>query len=553
MRIMKLAVLAVPIFSLLIAIGPASSHADEKASRAREVVAVVNGEEIYLDELEGSIVARHKGMTGEAPVARVDYEAVLNRLINSRLVVQEALDVGLDERPEIKEKVQRFADRTLAKMLQGKVLKDTIADEDDIERIYRDEVRRWKFRAISFGDLDQAGAFRSEMIGGGDFEDVGEKYVKEGLAVWVGQEQEVREAEIAPEISAAFLGSKTGTTTQVIQAAGRFFVFKLIGVSYPEDPALRKRAARKALKLKREKVIQAYTGELFKKYATVNREVLESIGKGDFTDIKEDKRTVAEIPGEAPVLVADLLYHLQGEFYHGGRESEHREALTSDAEAVLREALEETLYLKEARHLGMERTEPYLEAVKGYERSLVFSMYMEQFLVPQARLTDEEVRSEYETRTDEYLMPQTVKVQSLTFDDEKSAQKALASLGKGADLNWLSRNTRGVKGDGITDEELTLKSLPQELQAQLTGAASGDTALYESEPGTYKVIIVRDYPPRAREPFEKVRPSIAKKLFGERLNQVIDDLAAELRKLSEITIFKEKLDKGPPPQDRGEN
>ena len=553
MRIMKFAVLAIPVFCLFTAVGSVSSQADEETTRAREVVAVVNGEEIYLEELEEAVAARHRCMSEDNPVAWVGFERALNRLIDSRLLVQEALDVGLDERPEIRENIRRFSDRTLVKLLQEKLLREVKADEDDIERIYRDEVRRWKFKAIVFGDFDQASAFRGEMKEGGDFEAVGEKYVQEGVAAWEGAELEVREAEIAPEINAAFLGKEAGSVTQVITAAGRFFVFKLTEVSYPDDPASRRRAVRKALTLKRKEVISEHTDGLLNKYATIDRDILTTIGKGDFTDVEGDSRVVAEISGEDPVLVFDLLGHLQKESYHGGEVLEHRETLASKAESVLKDALEETLYLKEARLLEIDRTDRYRETVAAYKKSLVFGMYIEEFLAPQARLKDEEVRDAYEARTEEFLMPQTVRVQSLTFTEEDSARKALESLNRGTDLKWLSRNARGLKENGIADEELTLESLPQDMEGHLSGAAPGDTGLYEPEKGTYKVFVVRELPPRAREPFEKVRPVIAKELFGERMNQVIGELLAELREISEITIYEDKLDKGPLPQDRDVN
>jgi hypothetical protein len=528
-------------FTMLIS----TAHSDEAAPRAREVVAVVNGEEIYLDELEEAVATRHRDMNESTTVEWIGYADALNRLISSRLVVQEALDVGLDERPEIRDKVQRFADQTLVKLVRQKLLREVEAEEDDTEGIFRDEVRRWRFKVIAFEDLDQAKAFQDEIKGGGEFEEVGEKYVKEGLAAWEGPEQEVRETEIAPEISAAFIDNEVGAVAQTIKAEGRFFVFKLTGVSYPDDPAARERAARKALIRKGKEVLSEHTAQLLSKYASVNKDVLATIGKGDFTDVKSDERIVAEIPGESPVKVTDLLRHLEGKSYHGGNISEHVEPLTTDPESVLRDTLEKTLYLKEARRLRLEETGRYLEAVKSYERSLVFGMYIEEFLLPQARLTDEEIRAAYEARKDEFLMPQTIKVESLTFTGEDNARNALDRLNRGADMKWLSRNIQGLIEDHVDKEELSLDFFPQDLRADLAEAAPGDTGLYELTEGTYKVFVVRELPPRAREPFEKVRPMITKELFSERMNQIIEDLAAELRNLSEITIYEDKLDKNP--------
>ena len=271
---------------------------------------------------------------------------------------------------------------------------------------------------------------------------------------------------------------------------------------------------------------------------------------GDHPEIAEDTRIVARVGGEEPVQVADLIEHLQGEYYHGGKDEEHRQTLLKDPESVLKDSLEKRLYLKEAHDLGLNTDEQYTRAVADYERSLVFGMYLEEFLVPQARLTEEETKAAYEARADEFMMPQTVRVESLIFDGEDSARKALASINSGTDLKWLIRNTSGLKGDGTASEVLPLDSLPEDVQENLAGAKVGDAGLLDLENGTYKMFIIREFPPRTREPLEKIRPIVAREMFNERLNQVIQDLVSELRELSEIVVYKEKLNKGALPKAR---
>ncbi len=542
--------LAILTLLLFPAVSGAESPDTAGVPEGREVVAVVNGEEIFLDELSEAVAARHQSLSEDAPAAWTGFSGALDRLIGTKLIVQEALEVGLDERPEIREKVRSFRDRILVKLLKERQLAGIAPDEDDIERVYKDEVRHWKFRVISFGDLDQARAFRGELDGGEDFDTVGERYVREGLAAWEGGEQDVREAEIAPEISPAFLDQGVGSATPVIRAFNRFFVFTLTEMYYPEDPAARQRAERKALALKRERILKEYTGRLMEKYVSVDRDVMDTIGKGDFIDAQEDLRPLAEIPGEDPCLVADLVGYLKGKSYHGGKASDYVKTLESDPDSVLSDFLEEKLYLKEARGLGIDGTRRYHKMVDDYERSLVFGMYVEEFLVPQAAVREEEALAAYEARSDEFYMPQVVVADILAFTGEDDARRALENLRRGADLKWLGENAPGLKDKGIAREELIPDTMPRDQQTLFPGVAPGATGLYEAGEGVFKVFIVRDVPPRKREPFEKVSPEIARELFGEKMNQVIEDLAAELRELSEITVYEDKLDKGPSRQGR---
>lgn len=544
MRKTTLTAIAVLGFLLISPVtGPAAANG-VKRQMNREVVAVVNGEEIYSDELMESLAARHQTMTADTRTARIGFDSALDRLIDTRLILQEARDIGLQERPEIRDDVRIYSKRLLITILKSRQLKDLKADASDIERIYSDKVRTWKYKAITFEDLDKARSFREEASSAEDFETVGQKYVQEGTAAWDGGEREARERDLAPEISSAFINKDVGSITPVIKALNRYFVFKLTGVGYPEDEASRSRAESLAMDLKKEKVLERYTDELLKKYVTFDDEVLATAGKGDFSDMEKDVRVVARMRDEDPVRVADLLEHLDSKFYHGKKASDYGKSLRTEPGAVLRELLQEKVFLKEARLLGLDQTEKYTRSVSEYENSLLFGLYLEKFLAPQARVPEEMVKAAYETRKDEFLMPQKVIVDSISFSEPGEAQKALNRLKRGAGLKWISENTPGLEEEATVREELVLETMPEDLQEMLARARPDDAGLYDAGESIYKVYVVRDVPPRQAEPYDKVRYRIATELFNERLIKAVEDLAAELRDISEITVYKENLDQG---------
>lgn len=549
MRTGTINALTILVLLFTLAISPAAAE-DNEVPEGREVIAVVNGDRIFLDELNKAVATRHQNLEEDTPTAWVGYSGVLDRLINTKLIMQEARDVGLDERSDIREKVQRYRNQILIKLIKGKQLLEIEADEDDIQRIYRDEVRNWKYRTIVFEDLEKARAFRDGLDKEEDFDTEGERYVQEGLAAWDGGEREAKEANLNPEIASAFTGKEIGSVTPVISAVNRFFVFKLTGVNYPENPTSRQRATMRALNLKRDKVLREYTDRLMGKYVTVNQDVLSTVGMGDFTDIEKDTRVLAEIAGEDPVIVADLVSHLKGKFYHGDKTSEYTKSLKFGSEPVLKEVLDERILLKEARETQIDRTDRYQKLVADYEDSLIFGVYLEEFLVPLAQVPEEDIRAAYEARSEEFLLPRKVRADSLAFKGENSALKALESLKRGADLKWLSENAQGLAVKGVTQEEFVLEVAPEELRAVLQNAEAGDMTIHKQEEDLFTVLLVREAPPRQVKPFEQVRSLIARRLFGERLNKAVEDLAAELRAISEITIYEEKLSKGPIRQDR---
>jgi hypothetical protein len=507
----------------------------------REIVAVVNGEEIFTDELMESLAARHQNMTGDTQKAGMGFESALDRLIDTKLILQEARDIGLEKRPEIRDDVSTYSKRLLLSILKGRQLKDLKADKADIESIYSDRIRTWSYKAITFSDLDQARSFREEVGDKGDFDSIGQKYVQDQAAAWDGEERTARERDLTPEITSAFVDKEVGSITPVIKALNRYYVFKLTGVSYPDDDASRLRAESMALDLKKEKVLDRYTDELLGKYVTIDEAVLSTVGKGDFSDMEKDVRVVATIRNEDPVRVADLIEHLKNKFYHGKKASDYERSLRSDPGTVLREFLQEKVFLKEAGELGLDQTDRYERSVTEYENSLLFGLYLEKFLAPQARVPEEMVREAYESRSQEFLMPQKINVDSVAFTDKESARKALDRIKRGADLKWISENTPGIAEEGLVNDELVFGAIPQDLQEKLEKASLGDVGMYDTGQGLYKVYVVRKVPPRQVQPYEKVRYQIATELFNERLIKAVEDLAAELREISEIEIYREKL------------
>src|SRR5512141_2867289 len=74
----------------------------------KEAVATVNGDPITVEELNQALGMRHSEAALGIKVGKVDYSEILNRLINIRLILLEARNIGLDELPEVRESVNSY-------------------------------------------------------------------------------------------------------------------------------------------------------------------------------------------------------------------------------------------------------------------------------------------------------------------------------------------------------------------------------------------------------------------------------------------------------------
>ena len=110
--------------------------ADQKfpVINGKKTVAMINDEPITLDEfnLEVSSLRASKSAEGK----KDGDSELLRRLINTKLIIQEARKIGLDELDEVKNMVDVFSRVTLRELLAERQLKDVKADPKEVEKIY---------------------------------------------------------------------------------------------------------------------------------------------------------------------------------------------------------------------------------------------------------------------------------------------------------------------------------------------------------------------------------------------------------------------------------
>ena len=139
------------VLFLLAALHGFASDQELPVIDGKEIVAMVNNEPITVEEFNRelpSLYAGHLGTAEEKQVGSIDYAGILNRLINMRLILQEARKIGLGELPEIKDMVDKYSNQTLIGLLKRQHIKDIKADEKEVDRIYKGAVKEWKIKSV---------------------------------------------------------------------------------------------------------------------------------------------------------------------------------------------------------------------------------------------------------------------------------------------------------------------------------------------------------------------------------------------------------------------
>ncbi len=278
----------------------------------KRAVATVNDEPITLEEFNRAIASSHATRSKGKKAGRIDYSGLLNRLINTRLIVLEARNMGLNELPEIKSMLDQYSRQSLMEFLLEQHVKDIKADEDEVERIYKDTVKEWRIKAARFEKEDDIKKIEEEIKAGHNFDELVGKVVDEGTATGGGQVEYIKDKDLTPSMARLVSKMKIGSISPVVSVGKKgFVIFRLEGMHFPEDedPEARKQAKRKALNQKRIQAAKDYYRDLKKKYVKVNEKFLNDLdfeaNEPGFEKLLKDERIIAKIRGEKPVTVAD--------------------------------------------------------------------------------------------------------------------------------------------------------------------------------------------------------------------------------------------------------
>lgn len=515
----------------------------------KEAVASVNGEPITVADLLGQVDAFHRGVVEpDAKIRRPDPSALLERIIDARLIVQEARRIGLDQLPETIEQVGRIRMGLLKSAVVDEAVRDVKPpDAALVDRLTKEAVREWRVDSITFESEADAKSFAASVRAGAEFGSLAEKAAGAGKAR-PGGERSLRSAEVKPEVAAVLSALRPGSVCDPIRLSDGFSVVKLLEIRHPDDPRVRERVRRDAHDAARQRRLQEKLDAWRKQYTAIDRAVFSGLDyeseRPGLAALREDARVVARVKGADAVTVKELTEAVERRFYHGVEGAIDRKRVNEDLPHILDRILMERVTLMEAKRLGVERREAFQSSLKELSDGVLFDLFVQKVINPEIRLTEEELRGYYDRHLEEFRTPEMIRLESLAFVRKEDAEAGIGKLRKGADLKWMRANADGqadpksfgslLEFDGSL---LVTQSLPAGIRNAVAGAGNGEFRYYGEAAGPHYVLRVREVIPGRPQPFERVKSDLAVKRFGARREALIDEWAEKLRGASEVKVF----------------
>ncbi len=227
-RLVKLSVMGVLFLLCLVALIHAG-YAQEKASEERVVIAQVNGEPVYLDEVKEVWDSLPQEYKAQFPGGLKD---LLEQWIRQILLVQEAQKEKLAEDPEVARKIENLKKQILIQeLIQRKIVNAVKVTDEEIENEYTahpelyTEPEKVKVKHIMVSSEQQAQEVLSELKSGKPFEEVAKERSESPDASSGGDMGYIKRGDLSEEIEKVVFELAPGNFSDAIKTDYGFHFF----------------------------------------------------------------------------------------------------------------------------------------------------------------------------------------------------------------------------------------------------------------------------------------------------------------------------------------
>lgn len=169
-------------------------------------------------------------------------------------------------------------------------------------------------------------------------------------------------------------------------------------------------------------------------------------------------------------------------------------------------------------------------------------LLMKKLAVKDVKLTDDDLKKEYEAHKQDYATPEQVKARHILVDNENDAKDIKARLDKGEDFAKLAKEKSKDPGSAANGGDLPLfgkgEMVPEFEKAAFSMKPGETSGPVKTEHG-YHIIQVQEHHEAKTPSFEEVKSKVEEKLKQEKATPQ-DQLLKDLQKQVDVKINSDK-------------
>lgn len=205
------------------------SASPEAQETERKIVAEVNGEPIYLEDLERIWNNLPEAYRTQFPGGMRD---LLEQFIRQLLLLQEARRIGLDSDPQVLQQIEEAKKQILIReIIKREIIDKVQVSEEEIQKEYNEnptqytEPEQVKAKHIMVSSKEKAEEILAELQTGRPFEEVAREKSESPDALSGGAMGYIRRGDLDPEIEKVLFELAPGNYSDIIEINDSFHIF----------------------------------------------------------------------------------------------------------------------------------------------------------------------------------------------------------------------------------------------------------------------------------------------------------------------------------------
>lgn len=527
--------------------GTVSAETGDLSDNGPTVLAVVNGDTITAADLDELLVSSHRQIAVDKR-QDFDYRMLLTKLINDRLIVQEALAMEMDQEESVSKKVETYRSQTAISDFLNDIYQPTVkvTDEKILEK-FEKNYRRAQLRTLGVTDPDLARELALLIESGASMDSLARLHSQDSQRDKGGMHKPRYWKDIPNILREQAIGLEVGQLKGPFPYEDSFMLLRIESIEPANREALahteeiiRKAIIRDAQAATWSALMDSLNGNYV---ISVDQDVLERIQADSSVFFTGGFLNSSEVP---VMTVNGNTVATEGSFRS---ELSHRAMTAGDlplhelCELVVSE-LSEKFVLEAASQDNGYLERPELDArVTKLRDSLLIEMYLVENIVEQMRYSRDEYSQIYEEHKEEWRDSGEVKVDVMLLPDIETADRALTMLRDGADFDYVT-GLLGIESqyDSGNENWRPLAGLPNDLAGQLATIAVGGftDGHYELMDG-WAIFRLNDRKAGRVPSIEEVDKGIRAILFQRNFNRMMNQLIETLKVNSAIEMFEDRI------------
>jgi peptidyl-prolyl cis-trans isomerase C len=519
------------------------------AAPAAGVVATVNGEPVYLEDVKRVLEQMHSQVQAGTVRNKPDLDRLMFRLVNDMLLAQEGRAMGLDEEDPIPARLAaRRESLAVARLEREEVSSRAEASDGEIQKAYAEEYRTITFCILTVREKDKAEALLQQLQKGADFATLAKENSVDPYAPKGGLVPNLPRIDMPHELAADAFALEPGQIKGPIVTRIGWSVVRAESFA-AADPARLEETKPSLAKLVRFRKAESLRADLGARLrvahkvaideAAVAAIVPERLPDGRLMPKVENADAIVARVGDRTITAGRFGQALGMRW--GGVANE--EAARAATPIVLDRLVQGELMTAEALARGFGDTKEAERSLHAAETQLLVSRYLSQVVAAEIRVTPEEMAAWYERHRESYHRPPRLRLRQITVATEAEAGRLAGLVRQGADAGWLARqhSTDGFRDAGGDRGWVTPKGTGEAFEEALFEAKPGDVLGPTPAPEGFTVVRVEAREEQGIYDYKEVSGNVRKSVQDEKLQQAIHGVIQKLRSRSKIEVYEDRL------------